>query len=414
MITSYCLTTPCLYTKDTKKQPENLEMSTIINDICASGRIMKTFLKNPDASGKIFKDKENMAKQVKIKDIAKMAGVSAGTVDRILHNRGNVSQASREAGERVLSEVGDRYNIHTSAISLRREYRIIITMPTASPGEYWGTMQEGIKHALHEYCDISIDCNYAFYNQFDVYSCRSAFESIPDSAPDAVIIGPTFTEETVSLCSRLDSRKIPYIFVDAAIEGTSPIATFTTDQYACGELLGHILHSITPAGSGFAIFRNQRIGNRSSNNSVERKKGFMNYCRKNGAGQQIHETSFSVMTPEDNEKSVIGFVEKHPDIRGIAVLNSRGYIIADILNRHSLDHIKMVSFDLTSNNVRGIRDGSIEALLCQRPGLQGFLAVKTVIRYLLYNRTDLPLHTLMPIDIVMKQNLDFYREFTEL
>ena len=120
------------------------------------------------------------------------------------------------------------------------------------------------------------------------------------------------------------------------------------------------------------------------------------------------------MTPEDNEKSVIGFVEKHPDIRGIAVLNSRGYIIADILNRHSLDHIKMVSFDLTSNNVRGIRDGSIEALLCQRPGLQGFLAVKTVIRYLLYNRTDLPLHTLMPIDIVMKQNLDFYREFTEL
>ena len=285
-----------------------------------------------------------MAKQVKIKDIAKMAGVSAGTVDRILHNRGNVSQASREAVERVLSEVGYRYNIHTSAISLRREYRIIITMPTASPGEYWGTMQEGIKHALHEYCDISIDCNYAFYNQFDVYSCRSAFESIPDSAPDAVIIGPTFTEETVSLCSRLDSRKIPYIFVDAAIEGTSPIATFTTDQYACGELLGHILHSITPAGSGFAIFRNQRIGNRSSNNSVERKKGFMNYCRKNGAGQQIHETSFSVMTPEDNEKSVIGFVEKHPDIRGIAVLNSRGYIIADILNRHSLDHIKMVSW----------------------------------------------------------------------
>ena len=70
-----------------------------------------------------------MAKQVKIKDIAKMAGVSAGTVDRILHNRGNVSQASREAVERVLSEVGYRYNIHTSAISLRREYRIYEDSP---------------------------------------------------------------------------------------------------------------------------------------------------------------------------------------------------------------------------------------------------------------------------------------------
>ena len=66
-----------------------------------------------------------MAKQVKIKDIAQLAGVSAGTVDRILHNRGNVSEKSREAVEKVLAEVGYKYNIHASAISFRKEFRII-------------------------------------------------------------------------------------------------------------------------------------------------------------------------------------------------------------------------------------------------------------------------------------------------
>ena len=30
-----------------------------------------------------------------IKDIARMAGVSAGTVDRVLHNRGDVSPKSK-------------------------------------------------------------------------------------------------------------------------------------------------------------------------------------------------------------------------------------------------------------------------------------------------------------------------------
>ena len=62
-----------------------------------------------------------MAKQVKIKEIAAMAGVSAGTVDRILHRRGNVSAAKREAVEAVLGKVGYKFNIHTSAVSLNAD-----------------------------------------------------------------------------------------------------------------------------------------------------------------------------------------------------------------------------------------------------------------------------------------------------
>lgn len=355
-----------------------------------------------------------MAKQVKIKDIAQMAGVSAGTVDRILHNRGNVSKASQAAVEKVLSEVGYRYNIHTSAVALRKGYDIVISIPSANKGEYWGAIQEGIEHALDEFSDININCTYSFYNQFDAYSCRSAFDSIIESSPDAVIIGPTFIEETKELCNRLTDKGIPFVFVDSAIDGTSPIATFSTNQYGCGFMLGKLLHSITPDGGEFALFRNQRAGNRSANNSVERKKGFDDYFESIGLTDMVHESSFSVMNPEDNEKDILEFMEKFPRTRSIAVLNSRGYIIADILDSLGIGKVKMISFDLTANNARCVRSGKIEALLCQRPALQGFLAVKAAIRYLLYNKMDMPEHTIMPIDIIMKQNLDYYREFLDI
>ena len=36
-----------------------------------------------------------MAKKIRIKDIADIAGVSAGTVDRVLHNRGHVAEDKR-------------------------------------------------------------------------------------------------------------------------------------------------------------------------------------------------------------------------------------------------------------------------------------------------------------------------------
>ena len=54
-------------------------------------------------------------KNVTIKDIARLAGVSVGTVDRVLHNRGRVSPKTLEKIMAVLKKNGYRF----------REYDVI-------------------------------------------------------------------------------------------------------------------------------------------------------------------------------------------------------------------------------------------------------------------------------------------------
>lgn len=354
-----------------------------------------------------------MARQIKIKDIAKMAGVSSGTVDRVLHNRGGVSESSKKTVERILAEVGYRYNIHTSAVSLTKEFNLVITTPSGVPGEYWGSIMSGIEHALKEFSDINIHCSQALYNQFDVYSCRSAFESVLEMSPDAVIIGPTFASETVRLCNELDKSEVPYVFVDSVIDGTSPVASYTTDQYACGHLLGRLLSSFTPSDAKFAICGTARVGDERSNNTRERKKGFLAYFKETDRSGSVTEIRFSISNPKETEKLILDMMEKNPDIKGIAVLNSRGYVVADILRRHGIDDIRLMSFDLTSNNVRCIQNESIAAVLCQRPELQGFFSVKSLIHWLLYRNADADRHHKMPIDVVFKENLTFYKEIVD-
>lgn len=354
-----------------------------------------------------------MARQIKIKDIAKMAGVSSGTVDRVLHNRGGVSESSKKTVERILAEVGYRYNIHTSAVSLTKEFNLVITTPSGVPGEYWGSIMSGIEHALKEFSDINIHCSQALYNQFDVYSCRSAFESVLEMSPDAVIIGPTFASETVRLCNELDKSEVPYVFVDSVIDGTSPVASYTTDQYACGHLLGRLLSSFTPGDAKFAICGTARVGDERSNNTRERKKGFLAYFKETDRSGSVTEIRFSISNPKETEKLILDMMEKNPDIKGIAVLNSRGYVVADILRRHGIDDIRLMSFDLTSNNVRCIQNESIAAVLCQRPELQGFFSVKSLIHWLLYRNADADRHHKMPIDVVFKENLPFYKEIVD-
>lgn len=354
-----------------------------------------------------------MARQIKIKDIAKMAGVSSGTVDRVLHNRGGVSESSKKTVERILAEVGYRYNIHTSAVSLTKEFNLVITTPSGVPGEYWGSIMSGIEHALKEFSDINIHCSQALYNQFDVYSCRSAFESVLEMSPDAVIIGPTFASETVRLCNELDKSEVPYVFVDSVIDGASPVSSYTTDQYACGHLLGRLLSSFTPSDAKFAICGTARVGDERSNNTRERKKGFLAYFKETDRSGSVTEIRFSISNPKETEKLILDMMEKNPDIKGIAVLNSRGYVVADILRRHGIDDIRLMSFDLTSNNVRCIQNESIAAVLCQRPELQGFFSVKSLIHWLLYRNADADRHHKMPIDVVFKENLPFYKEIVD-
>lgn len=351
-----------------------------------------------------------MENHIKIKDIARMAGVSAGTVDRVIHNRGRVSEASKAAVEQVLNNIDYRINTHNSVTANKKRYKIIITTPTAVAGEYWGAIQKGIQQCAGEFADLQIDCEYFYYNQFDIYSCRSAFESLVSQSPDGVIIGPTFASETRKLCENLDSRQIPYAFVDSAIEGTAPVASFTTDQYACGYLLGEMTDLVTPEDGDIALFRPERAGNEVSSNSIEKRRGFFEYFKNNEIRRRVSENLFTVPDPAETERRLIGFIHDNPSVKGLAITNSRGYIMADILKKHGIGHVKIVAFDLTSNNIRCIRDGSVSVILCQRPEQQGYNAVKSMVSKLIYKQSGDKVQFMMPLDIVMKTNLPFYIE----
>lgn len=354
-----------------------------------------------------------MAQKVRVKDIADLAGVSPGTVDRVLHNRGNISPRAKQAVEGALAQLGYRPNIHVSGLSLKRRYRIVVTMPEVVSGEYWEATKNGIDRATKEFDSLNMECKFMYYNQFDLYSCRTTFDAILDLRPDAVVIGPTFKDETIHLANHLEDLRIPYAYVDSMVEGTSPVACFASNPFKCGYLISKLLTSITPADSEYALFQAVRIGDASANTTILRKAGFMTYLQEHGLAERVHRAPFSVTEPGRNAELVSGFFSKHPQVRGATVLSSRGSIIADYMRRHDVQGVRMVCVDATRSNVEAVQSGEIDFLIGQRPEQQGFLALKALIRYLIYNTAG-PVDNPMPIDIITRENIDLYQEFNEL
>ncbi|WP_313381628.1 substrate-binding domain-containing protein [Proteiniphilum saccharofermentans] len=351
-----------------------------------------------------------MQRKVRIKDIAEMAGVSAGTVDRILHNRGNVSESARIAVEKVLKKVNYKPNIHISGLSLKRKYKVVITTPHVMEGEYWESIHSGIRHALEEFENIRVQCLIYTYNQYDIYSCREVHDQIAQTDADAVIIGATFKEVTVRLTKQLDEREIPYVFVDSPLEDTSPLAFFTSDHYICGYLVAKLITSIIPSGSDIGMLQAVRIGAQSANTSILRKQGFNDYLSEKSITNSVRRIPFTAMEPEKFDQQLEEFFQTQQNIGGIVVLNSRGGLIADYFDRNGIDDIRLVCLDLTAPNIRGLKNGYIDFLIGQEPEHQGFLAMKTLIEYLIY-RKPVKVENYTQLDILTKETIGYYNQF---
>ena len=355
----------------------------------------------------IFSNFATMPQQLTIKQIATLAGVSVGTVDRVLHNRGRVSPEAMAAVKAVLETHSYRYNLHTSAVAFKKtkkSFSIAISIPSSEKGEYWDIIRSGLDKAFREYGDISVRSEYVFFDQFNALSCREAFESIAAKDYSAVILGTTFVDETVTLCGKLDEKHIPYVFVDGKVPGTNPIASYLADQEVCGRLLARLMDGLTAEGDELALLIPHRVGARISNNSAIRMQAFKSYFAEHRKDRVIREGFYSASSPELTRSEISAFLEENPRVGGVAAVISTGYIISDALSDIGKKAV-VGGFDVTEGNARCVREGTLDFLIDQHPEQQGFNAVESLLHYLLYGAPDESLREHTPIDIVFLENL---------
>jgi LacI family transcriptional regulator len=162
--------------------------------------------------------------------------------------------------------------------------------------------------------------------------------------------------------------------------------------------------------SDIGILQAVRIGDKSANTTILRKNGFDNYLKEKKLTNRVYRIPFSVLEPEKNDDLLSDFFHKHTDIGGIVVLNSRGNLIANYLAKNNINDIKLVCIDLTTPNIKALKKEYIDFLIGQNPERQGFMAMKTLIEFLIY-RNPIQVENYMPLDILTKETIDYYQEF---
>ncbi|MDO4162870.1 MAG: substrate-binding domain-containing protein [Bacteroides sp.] len=348
-------------------------------------------------------------KNYTIKDIARMAGVSAGTVDRVLHNRGDVSQLSREKVQRVLDEIDYHPNMFAIGLAAKKPYRIVCIIPYHIEHDYWHTVADGIDRAAQELRPFNVSICYLYYNHADEVSYEEACKALRQEMVDGVLIAPNFKEETLELTTWLDEKSIPYVFIDFNIEQTHALCYIGQDSRSSGYIAAKILMRGYKEGQELVLFLNNQKNNPAEIQMQRRLEGFMEYIAEAHDAMVIHDVVLQKEDAEANRCILDEFFTLHPKVMLGVVFNSRVYQVADYLHESGRKLEGLLGYDLLQKNVDYLNSGEVNELIGQRPGLQGYCGVKALCNHVVFKKPVTPVKY-MPIDILVKENISFYFE----
>ena len=344
---------------------------------------------------------------IRIVDIAKMAGVSVGTVDRVIHNRGRVSEENRKKVQAILEMVNYQPNLMARSLASKKQYPFIAIPPSFAQGEYWEAISEGIDKAASEMGSYNITITKLFFDQYDNKTFDDIVRNLLDKKVDGVLIATLFTDSVIRLSRELDRFEIPYIYVDSNIEGQHQLAYFGTESYDAGVIAARLLTDRISPASDILMARIIHSGKNDSNQGRNRREGFCRYLKEMRFTGSLHEVELKINDSVYNFTKLDEIFESNPNIEGAVIFNSTCYILGNYLKARAMQSVKLVGYDLIERNTQLLSEGVITALVAQRPERQGYEGIKSLCNHLLFKQHS-EMVNLMPIDILLKENLKYY------
>lgn len=349
-------------------------------------------------------------KRIRIKDVAKYAGVSTGTVDRVIHKRGKVSAKVEEKVLKAIEELGFEVNPVASALASNKSYRIAVLLPDFQEDPYWEQPYAGIEEAKKEVQNFPLNIKYYFFKLMNPNDFRKQAIKVLKDKPDGVLFSPLFLKEGKRFLDKCAALEIPSVLINTNIQSSKKLAYIGQDSYQSGVLAARLLN--------FGMFRKSTViimnltkGSTNAQHLIEKKEGFQNYFEQNTPKKvEVVNLEFEEFnTPKKLKSFLQRTIKKYPNLSGIFFTNSRAYKAIDCLDEKFAKKINIIGFDLINNNINYLQNNKINFLINQNPIEQGYLGIQCFHKYFVEKKEIAPIQYL-PLDIVVKENVQYYQK----
>jgi len=332
---------------------------------------------------------------ITIKEIAEIAGVSEGTVDRVIHDRPGVSKKTKTRISEILKINNFQINPVGRALAIG-EIKIAILIPNPqSVSGFWSLPYSGIVKHINNLSNKNIKTKFYLYDLDDEEDFIRLSNELLSYKPKGVILAPIFKRSSKIFCKKLDELKVHYFFINNHINNCNQTSSISQNSFVAGITCAK-LASIYLKGKASSILIASYKSNEMKIDTIKNRiEGFCHYFKNQSSNKienkLIDQSTIDSLSKKDLTKYKIIFV---PSSRV-------GYY-----KKFKTKNNYIIGFDLTDTNKKLLEEGIIEAIISQEPVFQGDEIMRLAIDFILFAKV--PQKKIESnINIFFKENLLF-------
>lgn len=337
--------------------------------------------------------------------IAEMANVSIGTVDRALHGRGGIKEATRKRILQIAQQIGYSPNLAARALSsAKASARIGVCIPKEIHFFYdqlWG----GVVDEAKRFEQLGIQFSFRPVETLG-QGDKDAFEELVESGVDGIILTAGSPKELTPLIDEAENRNLHVVCVSTDAPQSHRAGVVCVEPYLNGCLAGELMGKIVAPDSNVAVV----AGMLSTEDHRKKTEGFSESFLRHCAGGKI----VSVIEGHEDERESFqktsDLLREYPKLGGLYVNTVNCLPVCRALGELGYEgKIKLITTDLFAEMAPFFEKGIITASIYQHPYRQGQIAVR-ILADNLTNKSHIPPAVHLSPGVVMSSNLNLFRE----
>lgn len=331
-----------------------------------------------------------------IKEIAELAGVSRGTVDRVLNHRGFVKPET----EKKVLEIAELLNYEPNkagmALAAQKKKFIIGVLLFGEENPFFDAVIEGLQQKLEE---LSIyGCTTLMRRiPFDLKTQLDTIDALRAEGIHGLILSPYNAAEIQHKIDELWEAGIPCVTVNTDIPNSKRITYVGSDYHKCGRIVANLLQLVGRETIRLGII----TGSHNILCHEERILGFSDYVNENRLPVEIVDIRENGDDDYQSYDIVSAMLTEHPDIDALYFTAAGVFGGCRAIQNSSLPKQPVViTFDAVPSTIEMLKAGIITATICQHPAEQGARSLTLLVDYLLTNK--LPEQPLLYMDLEIK------------